>query len=647
MIIQGDCLEVLKGMEAESVHCCVTSPPYYGLRDYGVDGQLGLEPTLEEYLEKMVAVFREVKRVLRKDGTCFCNIGDAYAHSSSGGGGAVDVRKDGRKTTPGDKVRGRIGESNSMQDGLKPKDMLLIPQRLALALQADGWWIRSEIIWHKNNPMPESVQGSHISRHRVTIEEYERLSSLWKEQRGNQDGSSNLSDLPEGEVSCCQASLPEKREGPSNGKGKGRTRRREGKAETTQPILAREIKQSEIRGNGKGQDNQAKSYSQIQNEREIPSEKSRILSENQEPSFSNSNIATSQRALWSFRENEGEETAGLCSKESGNSARSTSNSRGLVGDSETSQEPMLLLWQEESINIGSRDTVEQGWQAREGEYSSGLSELQLEEEGQDNSTLLVDCPGCPKCDPYGGYIPHLSAGRPTKSHEQIWLLTKSGEYFFDSEAVKEKYTEPLNRWGGDSLKRDTSKTAEYKDMQKIGNSSAMRVGGPIRPHENGRNIRDVWTMSTESYSGNHFATFPQELVLRCLKAATSERGCCPKCGKMWRREVEDTPEYTAIKKTQNWKENRGETILTGNEYGHSKTAGVTKSQVTLGFRPGCACDLPPIPATVLDPFAGSGTTLLVAKRMGLSAIGLDLSYQYLRENAWERVGMNAPVMKGI
>ena len=111
--------------------------------------------------------------------------------------------------------------------------------------------------------------------------------------------------------------------------------------------------------------------------------------------------------------------------------------------------------------------------------------------------------------------------------------------------------------------------------------------------------------------------------------------------------MEDTPEYTAIKKTQSWKENRGETVLTGNEYGHSKTAGVTKSQVTLGFRPACTCDLPPIPATILDPFAGSGTTLLVAKRMGLSAIGLDLSYQYLRENAWERVGMNAPVMKGI
>ena len=118
------------------------SVPYIAWRPVGELKLCG-----ECYICQMVAVFREVKRVLRKDGTCFCNIGDAYAHSSSGGGGAVDVRKDGRKTTPGDKVRGRIGESNSMQDGLKPKDMLLIPQRLALALQADGWWVRSDIIW--------------------------------------------------------------------------------------------------------------------------------------------------------------------------------------------------------------------------------------------------------------------------------------------------------------------------------------------------------------------------------------------------------------------------------------------------------------------------------------------------------------------
>jgi len=120
----------------ESVHCVVTSPPYWGLRDYGIGDQLGLEPTPEQYIENMVAVFREVKRVLRSDGTAWINMGDAYAHSSSGGGGAVDVRKDGRKTTDGDKVRGRMAGANTISGNLKPKDLCGIPWALAKALQA-------------------------------------------------------------------------------------------------------------------------------------------------------------------------------------------------------------------------------------------------------------------------------------------------------------------------------------------------------------------------------------------------------------------------------------------------------------------------------------------------------------------------------
>ncbi len=131
----GDVRAVLAGLPDESVHCVVTSPPYWGLRDYGVTGQLGLEPTPDEYVVNMVAVFREVRRVLRRDGTCWLNIGDSYANPSSGGGGAVDVRTDGRRTTPGDKVRGRQEGVNTMADGLKQKDLCGIPWRLAFALQ--------------------------------------------------------------------------------------------------------------------------------------------------------------------------------------------------------------------------------------------------------------------------------------------------------------------------------------------------------------------------------------------------------------------------------------------------------------------------------------------------------------------------------
>jgi len=164
-LLTGDVRERLTELPDASVQCCVTSPPYWGLRDYGIDGQLGLEPTPDAYVASMVAVFREVRRVLRDDGTLWMNMGDAYAHSSSAGGGAVDVRTDGRKTTPGDKVRGRMGGVNTMSSGLKPKDLVGIPWRLAFALQADGWYLRSDIIWNKPNPMPESVTDRPTKSH--------------------------------------------------------------------------------------------------------------------------------------------------------------------------------------------------------------------------------------------------------------------------------------------------------------------------------------------------------------------------------------------------------------------------------------------------------------------------------------------------
>ena len=143
-ILMGDVIDGLKRLSDGSVHCCVTSPPYWGLRDYGVDGQIGLEPTPEAFIEKMVAVFREVRRVLREDGTLWLNLGDSYAgNATSGGPGKQDsnCRISGVPTKPG-----------------KPKDLCMMPWRVALALQADGWWIRSVIVWAKKSPMPESCR---------------------------------------------------------------------------------------------------------------------------------------------------------------------------------------------------------------------------------------------------------------------------------------------------------------------------------------------------------------------------------------------------------------------------------------------------------------------------------------------------------
>ena len=160
MIIYGDALTELRKLPDESVHCCVTSPPYWGLRDYGIEGQLGLEPTPEEYVGKLVEIFREVKRILRKDGTLWLNLGDSYAGSSCG---SNDYRPDGSSISKNDNKY--QGQKTGLPIGLKPKDLVGIPWRVALALQVDGWWLRSDIIWAKPNPMPESVMDRPTKSH--------------------------------------------------------------------------------------------------------------------------------------------------------------------------------------------------------------------------------------------------------------------------------------------------------------------------------------------------------------------------------------------------------------------------------------------------------------------------------------------------
>jgi DNA modification methylase len=213
-ILQGDALEQLRILPAQSVQCCVTSPPYWGLRDYGtaeweggdagcdhkrfngypsglegskestyngkfeklvcgkcgarrIDSQLGLEQTPEEYIANMVAVFKEVWRVLRDDGTLWLNMGDSYA---SGGAQTTGYNEPDWIKSFGGKISGKCngGPRKSVgQSGLKPKDLCMMPARLAMALQADGWYLRSEIIWHKPNPMPESVTDRPTKAHEM------------------------------------------------------------------------------------------------------------------------------------------------------------------------------------------------------------------------------------------------------------------------------------------------------------------------------------------------------------------------------------------------------------------------------------------------------------------------------------------------
>ncbi|MDH2013437.1 site-specific DNA-methyltransferase [Pseudomonas juntendi] len=160
-ILVGDCIEMMRTLPDQSVHTCITSPPYFGLRDYGVDGQIGLEASPREFIESLVAVFREVRRVLRNDGTLWMNLGDSYASGGRGGGGRyMSERGDGAWQGKGDATGWR-----SAPAGWKHKDMLGLPWRLAIALQDDGWYLRQDIIWHKPNPMPESIKDRCTKAH--------------------------------------------------------------------------------------------------------------------------------------------------------------------------------------------------------------------------------------------------------------------------------------------------------------------------------------------------------------------------------------------------------------------------------------------------------------------------------------------------
>lgn len=159
-ILVGDAAEQLRSLPAQSVHCVVTSPPYFRLRDYGVPGQIGLEASGEEYLERMVQVLRQVRRVLRKDGTVWLNMGDSYVGGGRGGdvGSTLEGGREHQAETR--KVAPRCGIF-----GLKEKQLIGMPWRLALALQADGWWLRQDNIWAKRNVMPESIRDRTTRSH--------------------------------------------------------------------------------------------------------------------------------------------------------------------------------------------------------------------------------------------------------------------------------------------------------------------------------------------------------------------------------------------------------------------------------------------------------------------------------------------------
>lgn len=228
-------------------------------------------------------------------------------------------------------------------------------------------------------------------------------------------------------------------------------------------------------------------------------------------------------------------------------------------------------------------------------------------------------------------MPESVTDRPTKSHEYIFLLTKSANYFFDQEAVREPSTE---RPSG-NLERFIATSGERSRLNTHLGSSV-----PYKPNGNGRHLRSVWTIPTQPYPEAHFATFPEEIPKRCILAGTSARGCCPVCGAPWERVVKkERPFQSGSGRSGNMPIGKNGPSLQGGGATLDIRRGPCVESTTLGFRPHCACQPDTdafrvdyrLPAClVLDPFAGSGTTVAVAESLGRRGIGLELSWDYLQ-----------------
>jgi DNA modification methylase len=495
-----------------SVQCVVTSPPYYGLRDYGtaqwdggmegcdhragsdygtkndtncgairggpfrsicgkcgarrIDAQIGLEATPDEFIAQMVAVFREVRRVLRPDGTLWLNLGGAYQN----------------------------------------KQLDMMPARVALALQADGWWLRSDIIWAKPNPMPESVTDRPVSS-------YEHVFLLTKRPRYYYDCAA-IAEPVSG------AYAKEAAQGVQYVRGNASSRGVLHSEEREHGTRLQAVQQSARHG--------------------VASDAGR-----QNEIFGSKQIGSGDGphgSLFRFSEGSGGDNAPSCSSESEKEGCNMhSYSPRVAGDQGERRAQVPLLQQEDGPSSnGSCDTSKQRRSSRGVEHRPGLQELQQQERHQ------------------GSYA-----------------------------AV--------------------------------------------------RSARNVWSIATSPFSEAHFATFPPELAERCIKAGTSERGCCAACGAPWVRQTAD-PVVTGRR------DNGG--AAGGVDLGMWQGRAGSSERTTTGWAPTCGHDAPTVPCTVLDPFAGAFTTALVADRLQRHAIGIELSPEYCamaRRRIADDAGMFAEV----
>lgn len=529
-IRQGDVLDRLREMPDESVQCCVTSPPYWGLRDYGVDGQIGLEASPDEHITKLVEVFREVRRVLRSDGVLWLNYGDAYAAAPNCGQGQGGIQA----TRSVAKSRVREGLVNKRVGALKPKDLIGLPWRLARALQEPYYTgkIRDE-------------------RDRV-----------WLAAMLDAEG--------------CMF-IHRRKAGQSNGQGYERKTDSFGPgveiANTSLAVIERIM---QIVGKGS------------------------ICSQGPEE-----NGRRKQRIYrWNLR---------------------TTECREFVRE----LYPHLVAKQQQArILIGcpsSGDRAAAAHAALISLHRTGSSDVDF----PDPASLFE--PGWylrsdviwSKANP----MPESVTDRPTRAHEYVFLLSKSARYFYDAEAIRETATSP-------AIAAKSSAWRDEHGQNGVHRRYGMSGQGDGRSH---RNARTVWTINPQPTPEAHFATFPEALAERCILAGTSAHGACSKCGAPWER-VTGPAQRVEGRASGNTERKIGSDHIPGASHVGRGVPWHPITKPTVGWSPTCDCrggggthgqPYAARPCLVLDLFAGSGTTLLVAERLGRDSVGIELNPEYV------------------
>ena len=655
-ILVGDVLAGLRAMPDASVQCVVTSPPYWGLRDYGVEGQIGLEPTPGEYVEKMIEVFREVRRVLRDDGTLWLNLGDCYA--------------------------GSWGNYAPTGEGLKPKDLVGIPWRVAFALQEDGWWLRSDIIWCLSGgtkvyartqkgdaPMtikdlarldPSTVKlwngekwtqllgvskstrkGDEIT---LVLRSGERISCTPTHKFPTQRGLLEAKDIVVGDIlERCVLPEPDQPKEPAfigedaawlaglyvaEGSRSGDTIQISGHAKETERwerlqaiavayggYATRTIDENrmDIRLYGKvlnavidelvsGRTAKDKHFSPM-----VWRYSNRFLEAILDGYLAGDGHYDAKNDRWrlGFTRNYNLESdlrticARLGYKLKLNLSHVTYNGKRVPTFRGEIRKTRSGHWNEK--DPGEIVAVQKARCRKV--YDLGVA---------DAPHLFALASGALTHNSKPNPMPESVTDRPTKSHEYVFLLTKRPRYFYDADAVRE-----AQNWVGGAGNRN------YRAGSENGREAE---GQSNRPNPAGRNRRTVWEIPTQPTPEAHFATFPEALVEPCIKAGTSARGACPKCGAPWRRVVDlersDVPRYNS--------KSAGRRDC---NYGDSDSTTLRARKIVVrggDWQPSCTCGTEEtIPCVVLDPFGGSGTVAKVARDLGRSSVLIELNPEYV------------------